>query len=183
MADFKKISSDHIFRLLYVVRNAACCRSLNSYKDNFNQSYWVLIYNNFFDITILEWCKIFGTYREPTHWTTLVNDQKTFRQCLLATLNIKCSEWHSYGQHIRDYRNNFVAHHIKDPKLTHYPKLDIALGASFYYYDWLIRKLDEIGIQQRPESLQDYFEYCLDQSKKFSEKAYSLTQVLGENIF
>lgn len=93
MAGFKEISSDHIFRLLYVVRNAACCRSLNGYKDNFNQSYWILIYNNFFDITILEWCKIFGTYSEPTHWTTLVKDQNTFRQGLLATLNIKDSEW------------------------------------------------------------------------------------------
>ena len=183
MASFKEISSDHIFRLLYVVRNAACCRSWNGYKDNFNQSYWILIYNNFFDITILEWCKIFGAYSEPSHWTTLVKDQNTFRQGLLATLNIKDSEWCFYGRHIRDYRNNFIAHHIKDPALTHYPNLDIALGAAFYYYDWLICKLDKIGIRQQPESLKYHFEYCLDQSKRFSGKAYSSTQVFGENIF
>lgn len=183
LADFEEISSEHIFRLLYIVRNAACCRSLKDFRDDFNQSYWILIFNNFFDFAILEWCKVFGAYSEPTHWTRLVNDHDSFKQGLLARLGLNNSEWDSYGKYIRDYRNNFIAHHKKDPKITNYPDLDNALEAAFYYYEWLLYKLDGLGIQQQPESLKDYYEYCLDQSKRFTEKAYSITKELGKNIF
>ncbi len=49
----QKTIEEHLFRLVYVVRNAACYKALSQYKDEFEQNWWILIYNNFFDIAIL----------------------------------------------------------------------------------------------------------------------------------
>ena len=88
MPNFSEKSSDHIFRLIYVIRNAANYRSLVKYKNDFNQNYWILTFNNFFDLAILEWCKIFGVDSEPTHWKTIVDDHEAFRTGLLNFMKI-----------------------------------------------------------------------------------------------
>ncbi|MBA3016795.1 MAG: hypothetical protein KJ550_07865 [Proteobacteria bacterium] len=55
MTQFEEKYSEHIFRRLYVVRNAANYLSLMKYKDDFNQDYWILVFNNFYDTAMLEW--------------------------------------------------------------------------------------------------------------------------------
>ncbi len=176
MIQFEEKSSEHVFRLLYVVRNAANYRSLMKHKDDFNQDYWILVFNNFYDTAILEWCKVFGTDNEPTHWKTLVDDHESFRKSLLDCIGIDEPDWKSYWQQVRDYRNNLITHHQKTPKVTQYPTLDIALEAAFFYYEWLVKKLDESGIIQKPQNLRQYYLSCLEQSKKFSERAYEATK-------
>ena len=104
MDNFSEKTSDHIFRLIYVVRNAANYRSLIKYKDDFDQNYWIQIFNNFFDVAILEWCKIFGTDNEPTHWKTIVDDHASFRKGLLNCTGLDESGWSKYWQEVKDYR-------------------------------------------------------------------------------
>lgn len=180
---FEEKSSEHIFRLLYVVRNAASYRSLKKYKDGFNQNYWILVFNNFYDAAVLEWCKVFGTDNEPTHWKTLVDDHTSFRKGLLARIGIGEHGWESYWKQVRDYRNNLITHHQKTPKVTQYPPLDNALEAAFFYYEWLVKKLDELGIIQEPENLKDYYFSCLEQSMRFSERAFKATKEIEEKVF
>ncbi len=122
------------------MRNAACHRALAKYKDELNQNYWILIFNNFLHIAILEWCKVFGSHSQPTHWKKIVDDHSSFRQGLLETLEIRKSDWDAYWKDLKDYRDKFVAHHLVDPNITHYPSLDIALESSFHYYIYLINR-------------------------------------------
>ncbi len=174
---------DHLFRLVYVVRNAACNEALSRYKDDFNQNYWILIYNNFLDIAVMEWCKIFGSNKEPTHWKTLVDDHDIFRQNLLKALNIDDAAWKSYWMGMKDYRDTQVAHHQYNPNITHYPNLNIALESSFYYYNWLISKLRSLAISSFPDDLKDYYSRFVDQALNFADVSFQATKDIKERVF
>jgi hypothetical protein len=182
MDDFERISSDHIFRLVYVIRNVAFYRSLNKYKDNFNQNYWIQIYNNFFDVAVLEWCKVFGTDSEPTHWKTIVQDHKAFRNGLLSSIGLNEQGWSDFWKSVNSYRNNIIAHFRRIPSLSN-PSLDVIIKSTFYYYEWLQQELDKHGIKQEPEDLEGYYHLCLAQAKSFSETAYNSTSNIKEKVF
>lgn len=182
MDSFSEKTSNHISRLMYVIRNAANYRSLVKYKDDFDQSYWFQIFNNFFDVAILEWCKVFGTDSEPTHWKTIVNDHASFRKGLLNCIGLDESRWSKFWQEVKDYRNNNIAHFKKTPGLQ-YPSLDVIINSTFYYYNWLLKEMDKRGIIQEPEDLEDYYHGCLIQAEVFSEKAYNSTKNLKEKVF
>jgi hypothetical protein len=174
---------DHLLRLLYVIRYAACHRALSQYKEEFNQNYWILICNNFLDMAILEWCKVFGSNREKTHWEKLVDDHASFQQGLLKALKIDQSGWEAYRKDIKKYRDKFIAHHQKDPNRTHYPHLDISLDCSFYYYNWLINRLKLCHIFYEPDDLKIYYDCFLSQALRFAEMSYDATKGIEERVF
>ncbi len=173
----------HLFRLVSVVRNAACHCSLSKYTGSFQQNYWILIFNNFLDMAVLEWCKVFGSHGEPTHWKNLVDDHTSFRTGLLRRLELDEDKWEAYWKDMKEYRDYQIAHYKKPPNLTNYPSLDIALEASYYYYEWIIQKLRSLGHSGYPDNLQDYYESFLTQALKFSENAYDSTKSLGEEVY
>ncbi|MBM4275174.1 MAG: hypothetical protein FJ126_04225 [Deltaproteobacteria bacterium] len=174
---------DHLIRLLYIIRNVACHRALSKYKSDFKQNYWILIFNNFLDISILEWCKIFGSKIEPTHWRSLVDNHDSFRLGLLKALDIDNSNWDDYWRRVKNYRDKFVAHHENSPGITHYPELDNIIKSSFYYYSYLIEKLREIGIYYEPDDLSDYYEHFLRQASKFADMSYQVTKDIEEKVY
>lgn len=173
--------NDHLFRLVHVVRNVACYRALNQYKAEFQQNYWILIYNNFFDSALLEWCKVFGSNDEPTHWKTLVADHDDFRKGLLTSLGTDQAGWAAYWESVKTYRDNLVAHHQRNPDVTNYPTLDFALMSSFYYYPTLIKMFRDLGETRYPDELKPYYDRFLDQAEKFSELSYCSTKELKES--
>lgn len=179
----KDTITDHLFRLLYVIRNAACHRALSHYMDECNQNYWILIYNNFLAIAILEWCKLFGTDSEPTHWKTLVDDHNIFRQELLQTIGIDQSDWDTYWENIKNYRKEILAHHKQNPNVTHYPSLDIALESSFHYFTWLVAKLQHLNIYFVPDDLREYYDSFLSQASKFAKVSYISTKEIIERVY
>ena len=182
MNSFKETTSDHVYRLIYVIRNVAYHNSLAKFKDDFNQNYWILISNNFFDVAILEWCKVFGTNSEPTHWKTIVNNHQLFRNDLLSSIGLDEKEWNNFWQSVNSYRNNIIAHFRRIPGLS-YPSLGVIIDSSFYYYKWLKQELDKHGIIQKPEDLEDYYYQCLKQAEEFSEMAYNSTIKIMEKVF
>jgi hypothetical protein len=173
---------DQVFRLVYVARNVAHHRSLEPFKDDFNQNYWIIVFNNFLDIAVLEWCKAFGSKAEATHWSKHVADPDAFRTGLLQALGLSNKEWHAYWDSIKTYRDEVVAHHKSASKVTRYPDFDIALQACFYYYKVLIKQLRMFKVLDYPDNLEDYFEKSLAQARNFSDVAYHATHSLTEAI-
>ena len=185
MADFKRESNDHLDRLLYVVRNVASFRSLEAVlAEGPNPSYWIYVLNNFYDLTILEWCKVFGAYGEPTHWTILVSEQDrdAFREGLLNHLGVSESGWQSTGKQVTDYRNHRLAHHERNTKVTNYPAIENILKSAFYDHDWLVKQLEVIGIIEEPSSLPDYYASYVQQAVMFSRRAYEATNGIKEAL-
>jgi hypothetical protein len=179
-SDIRKVV-DQVFRLVYVARNVAGYRSLEPFKDEVNQNYWILISNNFFDIAVLEWCKVFGSKGEATHWSSHVKDPDAFRAGLLARLSMSEADWVIYWEKIKSYRDQFVAHH--DPKLANsaYPDLTPALSACFFYYEILIRELHLLKVFDYPDSLEEYFYNARSQFNEFSAIAYGSTKALKDH--
>ena len=185
MTDFKIDSNDHMDRLLYVVRNVASFRSLEAVlAEEPNPAYWIYVLNNFYDLALLEWCKLFGSYGEPTHWTSLVpkSDHDSFRKDLWNQLGITEPDWRVYWEHVTDYRNHRLAHHQRNTKITNYPALENILKSAFYYHSWLLRGLEDMGIIEEPNSLSDYYASYLRQAVMFSKRAYEETKNIREAV-
>lgn len=142
-----------------------------------------LVFNNFLDIAVLEWCKAFGSKTEVTHWSKHVADPDTFRAGLLQALGLSEEQWHAYWDSIKTYRDEVVAHHNSSSKVTHYPDFGVALQACFYYYSTLIKQLRMLKVFDYPESLEDYFEKSLAQARDFSGVAYHATRSLREAVY
>lgn len=174
---------DQVFRLVYVARNVAHHRSLEPFKDDFEQNYWILVFNNFLDIAVLEWCKAFGSKGETTHWSNHVENPEVFRDGLLEYLAITNEDWRMYWKSIKSYRDQVVAHHETPSRVTHYPDFGYALQACFYYYGILINQLRTFRVFDYPDSLEDYFERSLAQARSFSEVAYQATRPLKEVVY
>jgi hypothetical protein len=179
----KDLIIDHLDRILYIVRNVACYRALSKYRNEFKQNYWILIINNFLDMSILEWCKIFGSKREPTHWKSIVVDHDTFRLALLKALNIDNSEWNDYWKNVKSYRDNCIAHHGNSSDINHFPNLDNIIKSSSFYYSFLIEKLRNYGIYYDPDDLDIYFDRFLWQVSKFVDLSYQATKDIEEKVY
>jgi hypothetical protein len=174
---------DQVFRLVYIVRNVAYYRSLDPFKDDLEQNYWIHIFNNFLDIAVLEWCKVFGSKNDATHWSNHVDDVEIFRSGMIAKLGVSEEEWSGYWESIKNYRDTVVAHHERSSKASYYPDMHHALTACFYYYEILIKKLRALRIEDYPNNLQEYFENSLKQAKTFSNIAYTATTELKEQVY
>ena len=174
---------DHAYRLVYIAKNVAHHRSLNSFRDDFHQSYWILISSNFLDVAILEWCKVFGSKSDATHWTSNVPDDATFRTGLFEKLKVTEAEWSAYWECVKTYRDKVIAHYDSTSTVNDHPDFCLALKACFYYYDMLNKQLKRGSIGGYPESLEDYYEKSLDQAKVFSETAYRATESLDDSDY
>ena len=173
-----------LFRLAYIVRNIAYYRSLAAYGDSLDQNFWIFAFNNFFDLSVLEWCKIFGSRREPTHWASVVSDEHVFRSELLTRLKLTPDEWESYWSQMKNYRDISVAHHTKDPKFTKYPHLDTALASTVFLYGHLVDQLEHAPepVSFLPKDLSRYYERSLSLAKRISAAAYEASRGITDTV-
>jgi|RhiMethySRZTD1v2_1073278.scaffolds.fasta_scaffold384248_4 hypothetical protein len=86
-------------------------------------NFWRAICNNFFDMAVIEWSKLFGYDRkQPTQWRGAVPEAEhaAFQCDLVRTLGLSRQEWHDYQDEIKTYRNERAAHHASslDPDLA-----------------------------------------------------------------
>jgi hypothetical protein len=79
---------------------------------------WVTLNNNFLDIAVLEWCKLFGDDSGVHRWRKAVSNPDSFRAGLLTELSFSPVEWEDYIGEQRTYRDKFVAHLDKLPVMN-----------------------------------------------------------------
>ena len=172
----------HIGRLGVVVRSAHLKRSLTEINPTPSLNFWRLIYGNLLDVAVLEWCKVFGSDAEPTHWKRVVSDHERFRTGLLSALGIDQGRWVEYWNHMKTYRDTQVAHHWNAPPLTHYPDLTLALESSYFYYDYLICELRRLGDRRFPDDVRDYCTRFAAQATEIARQALSATAGFSEQV-
>jgi hypothetical protein len=173
----------HIRRVGSVVRNAQLRRALSSVDPNPTLYVWRLIYGNLLDVAVLEWCRVFGTDTEPTHWKRVVADHGAFRSALLTALKIDEASWAAYWEKMKTYRDTLVAHHFDDSPVTHYPTLDLALESCYFYYSYLITELRRLGEPYFPDDLRDYSARFAAQAKEIAEIALASTAKIKERVY
>src|SRR5712692_8894779 len=60
-----------------------------------DRQFWRTVNGNFLDVCVLEWCKVFGSKRDPHCWRNFVSDPSGFKTDLLRHLSLDEAEFRS----------------------------------------------------------------------------------------
>jgi len=175
----------HLFRLVHIARSAQMKQALTAVDPDPLLNFWRLFHGNQLDIAVLEWCKVFGSDAEPTHWKKLVPiaDHDSFRSAMLAELGINNDAWAAYWEEMKAYRDSLVAHHFEVPRLDKYPSVELALKSAYFYYKWLIRQLRGLGETKYPDDLAEYAERFEAQAIEIVKRAMAATSDMKERVY
>src|SRR5437899_1372655 len=110
-----------------------CLKNIAYYKTGWRTSthlfkedqFWTIASNNFLDISVLEWCKLFGDTKSEYYWKKIVTEPLTFFDGLLRVLKVTEIDFSTYVDEVRTYRDKFVAH-LDHKRVADIPKLEIA---------------------------------------------------------
>ncbi len=131
------------FHLLHdCIRSIIYFRVLTSVKDK--QSSWVYVADVLSDHLVQNWCKIFGSTGEKTHWKKLAKTKEIkniiapySKDYILHATSLSVEEWQEYHSNMLTARNEFFAHFDMDSMQLNYPNLDTALNSAISYREWL----------------------------------------------
>ncbi len=107
-------------------------------------SFWRQVNGNFFDMAVLDWCKLFGDQKHilrnrlgKHHWRRVVSDPEEFEARLLAQLETNGEGFAALITKMRDYRDTFVAH-LDDGLIMNLPELEAARVAVAFYHRHIV---------------------------------------------
>lgn len=129
------------------VRSLAYFRYIVTKKHD--KTGWIYTKDVFAEHVIVSWAKVFGTYREQTHWsklsaiseiTTITKPFET--ENILSAVDMNIDEWNSYHSKMLTARNEFFAHFDMRSMTLRFPELEPALGAALAYRAWLSELLN-----------------------------------------
>lgn len=103
-------------------------------------AFWREVHANFFDICVLDWCKLFADPRlGKHHWRRVVNDPGHFEVDLYTALDVSAPEFDDLITKVRGYRDRFVAHRDEE-RMAHLPMLESPRKAIAFLHDRLARE-------------------------------------------
>jgi hypothetical protein len=108
-------------------------------------SFWRQVNSNFFDVAVLDWCKLFGDPKSTPphrlgkhHWRRVLSDPDEFERQLLARLRVDEPSFGALIETMRCYRDKFVAHLDNDLRIN-IPELDLAYEAVAFYHCHIVQ--------------------------------------------
>lgn len=165
--DVIDILRDFVWELMHL-------RALKKVIVKFDFDFWGLAANNTYDMAIIAWCKIFGSYSENTHWTKIFLDESEFKKSILESVEMSKEQWDSYADELRDYRNKWIGHFDSNFKPNHHPDLESAFKSILACYEYLLKKMAQYGIEHNlPDSLSEYSIALFKQGAELVECAYN----------
>jgi hypothetical protein len=183
----KQFLLDSVYLLANLVRNIHLRRQLGAACATPHLNFWRVIYGGLTDISVLEWCKLFGSDDEdhqPLHWKNIVLDADQFRIQLFTRLGIDELGWGAYWKEMKRYRDQSVAHHdVRRTEIKNYPQFDLALESAYLYYELVVAELRKIGIEQRPSDLKRYGIAFADQCRDIANAAIEGTKDFEEQVY
>jgi hypothetical protein len=115
-------------------------------------AFWREAHGNFFDICVLEWCKLFADRDRKSwskhHWRRVVNEPDRFGEDLCTTLGVPAAEFDDLIAKVKDYRDRFVAHRDED-QMAHLPMLELPKKAIAFLHEQLAREAPSLQDWQR----------------------------------
>ncbi|MBU67016.1 MAG: hypothetical protein CL858_26760 [Cupriavidus sp.] len=121
-----------------VIRLTTLQRALHEVLPHTQLDFWRTQMGATLDLAVIDWCKVFGSRSDDTHWTRLVPAERhdEIREGLLASLGMDVAAWNNYWDEMKTYRDTNAAHLSLNPgaRSQYVPRLDAALQACRYYY-------------------------------------------------
>lgn len=129
--------SIHIFFALY--KNLD---SLDNYTGNLHP--YRTICNALIGDACINWCKVFGSDAEATHWKNVIDDHTHFREVLFSELGITAIEFRSYWNDMLQFRSNIIAHFNSEHFATGFtPGFDTAIASASIAHKYFRESLPE----------------------------------------
>jgi hypothetical protein len=148
------------------------------------QTFWYFVTGATTDIATIEWCKVFGSHGDDTHWTRVLppKEHDRTRQDLLTTVKLDQEKWEQYRDSVVRYRNQLGAHHDLDANVDKFPHFDHALLAAYFMYERFYNLLPENELGGLPQSLERWSDTVIGNITPIIKKAFAGSAPLGSNM-
>lgn len=148
------------------------------------QTFWIMTVNLLADAAAIEWCKVFGSRDEDTHWTHVLPNERheEVREELLQQLALTMEQWKEYRGTIVSYRDQMVAHHDLNAAVAKYPHYDMALVAANFMFDQIRDVADQEWLGGIPTSLDAWSKTVAGNMSAIVRKAFEASATLGSNV-
>jgi hypothetical protein len=152
-------------------------------------NFWRAICNNFFDMAVIEWSKLFGYDRkQPMQWRSAVPEAEhaAFSVTSLGRLGSPASSGMTTRMKLKRIATSVrrtIASSL-DPDLPRdFPWFDVALKAAHFYYDWILNRMQDRGeAHHYPPDLDDYCRRFSEQARKAAQRAIAATATVDEQV-
>ncbi|MGC9491096.1 hypothetical protein [Vibrio genomosp. F10] len=116
--------------------------ALVDYCEEIDQEYlgvhpYTHISNTLLCDATIQWCKLFGTDSESTHWKKLISDHRDFRTSLFEKLEYDQKEFREYQLSMLTFRDKWVAHYESSFPHGSVPKFEVALESALVLQEYL----------------------------------------------
>jgi len=153
---------------LHCLRNLAFFRAAHDSKQQWEgQQFWITAHNNFLDIAVLEWCKVFGDKGAKHDWRKLVTEQELFLANLLEHLRLTEAGFDGYIKEMRTYRDKFIAH-LDEENRMNIPNVSPAIKSAQFLYRWMVERENDC------DAFWDAHSNAIDYFKNFMAQARSI---------
>ena len=104
-----------------------------------NCAFWIETHSNFFDICVLEWCKLFVERKGKHSYFSIVSDEKAFRSEMLNAIGKTETEFEHQVRTMKLYRDKFVAH-LDSNRNMKLPFFDVANASMSFYHKHIVEQ-------------------------------------------
>jgi AbiU2 len=126
---------------------------------NAHPIFWRAVNNNFLDMCVLEWCKLFAAKSGKHYWGNIVTDAQKFEADLLRHLGCDAAAFEKEIKTMRHYRDKFVAHQDLEYTVI-LPTLDVAKKAVWFYHAHIVNHEVKPGdLSQLPVDIERGYDY------------------------
>jgi hypothetical protein len=173
-----------LHRLMIFSQSVQVRRMIEGIAFEPKQTFWIMTVNLLADSAAIEWCKVFGSWDEDTHWTRATPKDRhgEIRVGLLKATGITQEGWEDYRNHIVSYRDQMVAHHDLDATVAKYPRYDTGLLAANFLFDQLRDMADPNSLGDVPTSLDRWSQTVARNMSAIVRKAFEASAALGSNV-
>lgn len=173
-----------LHRLMMFAQSIQIHRMIEEIALEPKQTFWIMTMNLLIDTAAIEWCKVFGSWDEDTHWTHAIPTERhdDIRAGLLKEIRLTQDKWEEYRSSIVSYRDQMVAHHDLDTTVTNYPRYDVAILAANFMFDQLRDIADTDSLGGIPVSLDRWSRTVAKNMHAIVKKAFQASATLGPNV-
>ena len=140
------------------VRNYAIRKAI---QDNFRKlqhsNFWRVVANSTLDTAVLDWCKLFGSRAESTHFSRCAERGIVdFDNQVLATINVSKEDYALLHKDFVTYRDKSAAHIDIDEWLVRVPYLHNAIEITYKSFEIFAANVGINGLDLRKEYEEQY---------------------------
>lgn len=120
----------------HIIRNAAFHRAMSSASIKAPSELWKTAQNNFLDVSILEWYKLFCDVKGTYYWKRFSADTRKIEPELISSLKTSKEDFDSFCTIVKRYRDRFLAH-LDTDDVMEIPSLDIIIHSTIYLHTFI----------------------------------------------